>query len=146
MAGTVKIHFQLTQDEDGYPPVTVESAWAQSTDREDAYTIDNVPFFTRDATLGDTVAVRREGENLWFREMVQSSENSLIRVVFFDKNSVEDVHAALVALGCDVEHMKELNLLAVSVPPSTKIEDVQSYLQSQTDSGRIDYEEAILRH
>ena len=48
----VKILFQLTQDEDGYPPIQVEGVWALSApDGADGYLIDNVPFFTRDATL-----------------------------------------------------------------------------------------------
>ena len=81
MADGVKIHFQLEQDEDGYPPVAVESVWAQPAGQTGEYIVDNVPFFTRDATIGDTVRVREDDGNLWFERVVARSTNSLVRVV-----------------------------------------------------------------
>ena len=145
MGEPVKVHFQLEQDEDGYPPIAVESVWAQPSAGENEYVIDNVPFFTRDATLGDTVAVRRDGGDLWFERTVHRSRSSLIRVVFFDRSVVKDVQDHLISLGCQAEHFEVYNLLAVSVPPSTALESVQDYLQAQARAGTIDYEEAILR-
>ncbi len=48
----VKINFRLAQV-DGYPPVTTESMWAQTTETVNEHVIDNIPFFFPFATLGD---------------------------------------------------------------------------------------------
>ena len=145
MASPVKVHFHLSQDEDGYPPVAVESLWAEPGANAKEYVIDNIPFFARDATIGDTVLVCEEEGNRWFERLVCCSSNSLLRVVFFDRSRVEEINKRLVSLGCSTEYMKEYNLLAVSVPETAKLGDVQSYLQAEAGAGHIDYEEAILR-
>ena len=145
MGDSVKVHFQLAQDEDGYPPVAVESVWAQPTGQVGLYVVDNVPFFTRDATIGDTVRVREEDGNLWFDKTVARSTNSLVRVVFFDRDAIKEVGRHLESLGCGVEYLAAHNLLAVSIPSDVPLDSVQAYLQHEANAGKIDYEEAILR-
>lgn len=74
MGQPVRVHFRLVQDEDGYPPAAVESVWAQPTTKAGEYVLDNVPFFARDATIGDVVAVREEDSHLWFERVVCRSQ------------------------------------------------------------------------
>lgn len=145
MTALVKVHFRLIQDEDGYPPAAVETLWATHGSNVGEYVIDNVPFFASEATIGDTVLVREEKGQHWFEKLVRCSRNSLVRVVFFDRACVEKVSARLVAQGCSTEYLKDYNLLAVSIPGSVKLIDVQSYLQVEVSTGSIDYEEPILR-
>lgn len=145
MTSPVKVHFRLMQDEDGYPPATVESLWAKTGVNTDEYVVDNVPFFACDATIGDTVLVREEEGHRWFEKLVHSSPNSLLRVVFFDRSCIDKVNEHLVALGCSTEYVKQYNLLAVSVPGTTSLSEVQNYLRAEAEKGSIDYEEAILR-
>lgn len=145
MAESAKIHFELMQDEDGYPPAAVESVWAEETPQGAEYIVDNVPFFIREATLGDTVRVREEDGNLWFDSVVSHSTNSLIRVVFYDRSTVGEVAQRLEALGCTVEYSVPHNLLAVSVPGHVPLASVQAYLREETDGGKIGYEEAVLK-
>ena len=85
-----------------------------------------MPFFARDATLGDTVAARQEDGNLWFERLVHCSGDA-----------VEAISDGLSALGCVVEYVKAFNLLAASVPPSVSLEGVQGYLQVQARSGTV---------
>ncbi|MCI0671616.1 MAG: DUF4265 domain-containing protein, partial [Myxococcaceae bacterium] len=139
------VHFRLTQDEDGYPPVAVESVWAQPGANVREFVIDNVPFFTREATLGDTVSIREEEGHRWFEAVLHPSRNSLVRIVFFDRTCVDRVSAHLTGLGCSTEYLREHNLLAVSIPESVRLRDVQDYLQSEAAQGTLDYEEPILR-
>lgn len=40
----------------------------------------------------------------------------------------------------------DYNLLAVSVPGSVRLVDVQAYLQGESEREVLDYEEPILRH
>ncbi|MGK3969349.1 DUF4265 domain-containing protein [Sorangium sp. So ce118] len=141
----MKVYFRLVQDEDGYPPVAVESVWAQSTIKAGEFVLDNAPFFAREATIGDTVLVREEDGHLWFEQVVHRSRNSLARVVFFDRTCIERVNEQLVAFGCSTEYTKTHNLLAVSIPETVNLRDVQNYLQAEASVGTIDYEEPILR-
>lgn len=145
MTTPVKVHFHLAQDEEGYPPVAVESLWAEPGTKPDEYVIDNVPFFVRDVTVGDTVQVRKEDGHRWFESLVSRSQNSLVRVVFFDRTCVDTVSEQLVALGCSTEYLREHNLMAVSIPITVALTDIQTYLQSEASAGRIDFEEPILR-
>lgn len=145
MSANAKIRFQLAQDEDGYPPAAVESVWASPTDKPDEYEIHNVPFFAREATIEDTVRVRAEDGDLWFDTMVRASGNSLIRIVFFDKSSLDRINAQLIVLGCATEYLRAHNLLAVSVPSGVNLTSVQEYLSQESSAETIDYEEAILR-
>lgn len=141
----VKVHFRLVRDEDGYPPAAVESLWAAPATEPNEYVIDNIPFFARNATIGDTVRVREEEGHQWFESVVLRSLNSLIRVVFFDRTCIERVGERLVALGCSIEYSKDHNLMAVNIPHSVKLTDVQAYLKTEADTGSIDFEEPILR-
>lgn len=143
--GSAKIHFPLAQDEDGYPPVAVESVWANPSKKPDEYVLDNVPFFARAATLGDVVHVREEGGQLWFESVVHRSQNSLVRIVFFDRAAVERVNGQLVTFGCSTEYIKAHNVLAVSIPIGVSLEAIQDYLRFEAGLGTLDYEEPILR-
>src|SRR3954471_24336593 len=143
-ARQVKVHFRLVQDRDGYPPVAVESVWAQRLATPDEYEIENVPFFSGEAALGDVVAVRVEGGVLWFDHVLRRSGNSLIRISFFDRTCVDRISRELAGLGCSTEFLQTHSLLAVNVPKSIDLQQVQAYLQRETDAGRIDYEEPIL--
>lgn len=146
MSSGVKIHFELQQDSDGYPPVGVESVWAHPGIEESQYVIDNTPFFAYEATLGDIVKVTESDDGLlWFAALVEASTNSLVRVVFFDRGATEDVTEALMRSGCIVERMLEYNIIAASIPASISLEAVRAYLDTAAADGIIDYEEAIVR-
>lgn len=141
----VKINFKLQPDADGYPPIAVESLWAKPIGGQ--FEIDSIPFFTRDATVGDLVrAVPDSTGTLWFESVEQSSRRSLIRVVFVEPDCEQSAVVSLKALGCGTEGMKAFKLLAVDVPANVDIGDVQDYLRAEASAGRLDYEEALLRH
>lgn len=144
MNQTIKINFRLQPDADGYPPVSVESLWANVA--ADGYVIDSIPFFTSAATVGDRVLAKRgEGSALWFDSVEQRSQHSLLRVVFFDVSYEEPVVARLTALGCGTERMQAYKLLAVDVPESVNLSTVQDVLREEAMTGHLDYEEPILR-
>lgn len=145
MTERVKIFFQMQQDEDGYPPITVESVWATPSEKVGEYVLDNIPFFFREATFEDTVKAYEENGQLWFDCLTVNSSNSLIRVVFHDREYEPRIEKELAGLGCEVEYFEQYNLLAVSIPGGVKLSDVQAYLAHETDAGTIDYEEPILR-
>ncbi|WP_226993925.1 DUF4265 domain-containing protein [Myxococcus hansupus] len=141
----LKVFFQLYPDEDDYPPASVESVWAIVDPASPGVTIDNTPFFAREATLGDVVSTRLEDGCHWFESVLQRSEYSLVRVYFFELDCMQRVREFLVGLGCSTESAPRYRLLAVSIPASVSLSDVQAYLQAEKGRDNIDYEEPILR-
>ncbi len=145
MNAAVKVNFRITQDDDGYPPVAVESLWANPLGAH--FEIDSIPFFTRDATVGDLVRAAPDSDgSLWFSGIEHASHNSLIRVVFFDPDCTESVAKKLESFGCGSEGMKSYKLLAVDVPERVDLVEIQNFLRVEASAGRLDYEEALLRH
>jgi hypothetical protein len=136
-----KLIFRLKRDEDGYPPVDYEGVWMDRVD-ERSGVVDNIPFFSRDASLGDTVEFERVGDELRYVATIKRSGNSLIRVVYYDADP-----AALLGLieehGCETELDTTHRLIAVSVPPG-KLSQVQAFLAGREAEGYLGYEEAIL--
>lgn len=140
----VKINFKVQVGSDGYPPVAVESLWAQHV--EDEYIIDSIPFFTSDATSGDRIRAQVGDEDaLWFAGIVERSGNSLIRVVFFDLTCEDVLAAKLKKMGCGTERMPQFKLMAINVPSEVDLAEIQAYLSDRNSAGLIDYEEPILR-
>lgn len=145
MPPNVKRYFQLTQDEDDYPPVSVESVWAVPTEDPRQFVLDNVPFFVLNATLGDTVIASVRDGAYWFEKVVQHSGNSLIRVVFFDGVQRKRIAQELKRIGCSTEYLEAHALLAVNIPAGVPLALVQVYLQREAAAEYLDYEEPMLR-
>lgn len=141
----VKINFRLAQF-DGYPSVSTESMWAQPTDTVDEYVIDNIPFFATLATLGDRINTTTDEDGLlWYESTVERSDNSLVRVVLFLADRLDEVRTALRERGCEVETLASYKLLAVNIPKDVRLVNVQEYLSVIADQDVLDYEESILR-
>lgn len=145
MTDHVKVHFRLEQDEDGYPPVSVESLWAVPTDRPHEYVLDNIPFFASQATIDDVVQAKEEEGVLWFDRVVKPSGNSLLRLAFFRPDKIQEVREALKQLGCSSEWDSNHAIVAVNIPASATLESIQALLAEQAQAGYFDYEEPILR-
>lgn len=144
MSESRKIVFKLVQDDDGYPPVDYEGLWALPFD-EGQFTIDNIPFFTCDATLGDVVAADEEMGELRFVAMIRSSGSSLLRMVYVEGSDVEKIRADLRSLGCSTEWDENHRLISINVPPEAELSRVREFLDSGLEQGTLDYEEAIAR-
>jgi hypothetical protein len=140
-----KVFFSLAKDDEGYPDVSVESVWATQASLANEYVLDNVPFFIRDATIGDVVQTRNDEGVLWFEAVVCESKNSLIRAVFFNTDYVQRVESEIAKIGCQSEYSGDFKLLAINVPAEVDLARVQAYLSAEADLGVLDYEEPILR-
>jgi hypothetical protein len=142
---SAKIVFQLEQDEDGYPPAGYEGVWANWL-VGNQYVLDNIPFFIRDATLGDTVETEQRDDELFYVRTIAESGNSLFRVVYYAQDDIEELRAGLEELGC----LTELNgvhcLISINIPPEARLQAVQAFLHEGFQLKRWDYEEAIIRH
>jgi hypothetical protein len=144
MKKSCKITFKLVQDDDGYPPVGYESVWAIPLG-ESQFKIDNIPFFTCDATLGDVVTAYEEMGELMFIATIKSSGSSLLRLVYAEGSDVGQIRSDLERLGCSTEWDKRDRLISVDVPPEVELSRVRDFLESGLERGISDYEEAIVR-
>jgi Domain of unknown function (DUF4265) len=142
---SVKIIFRLEQDSDGYPPVEYEGIWAEHQGGK-LYAIDNIPFFTRAATLGDIIeADVRDNEYIYLRTVTPSA-NSLLRVVYYDPKEIAIIRTTLEQLGCSSELNDVHHLISVNIPQGVALDTVQAFLAGGFQSDRWDYEEAMIRH
>ena len=139
----VKVFFQFEQDEDGYPPATVESLWALPKD-EGLFQLDNIPFFATGVALGDIVSATEEKGVLRFQEVIQPSGHSTLRVAISKVADVPAVRVLFEQKGCSVEQSHLPRLIAVDVPPSIPLESLHPVLEAGREQGRWDYEEACL--
>lgn len=138
----VKVLFRIDRDEDGYPPVEVESLWGAL--RDEGVEIDNVPFYARGVALGDIVKVGRSKDGaLEFESVLRRGGHSTYRLLLLREDPEEPlrVMSELVAMGLRVEQDVAC-LLAVDVPPAVSLDDVRDFLLEGIDSGRWEVEEA----
>jgi hypothetical protein len=141
----IHITFSTPPDEHDWPPAAYERVWAEEVSTNSAR-IDNVPFFTREATLGDVVEYRLEPDGARaFLQVLMPSASSLVRVLLLDRRDFDIVQARLIEMGCVVEgHVGRL-MLAVSIPSTIDIQDPMNYLVEMEDLRKLEYEEAIIR-
>lgn len=146
-----KIGFKLQRDEDDYPPADWEWMWAKPVSGS-TFKIDNIPFFATGVSSGDVVEAEQTKEGLIFRELVEPSGHSTVRVIIFrgDQNNeqlqeaVEGMRQSLKALGCATELSHIPNLIAVDVPPEVDYRSVTAFLSQQERDGILEFEEASL--
>jgi hypothetical protein len=147
----VKVFFAL-ECEDNWPPVSVESVWAKSTNEPDQYVIENTPFFVQSATLGDVVIAKHrdtadelDAKVLWFHQRVKWAGNSLIRLILRNQEAKDSISSWLERTGCICEGLDTPSMLAVSVPPEVDQSTVQAYLGGREKAEDVYVEEAMLR-
>ena len=71
---------------DGYPPVSMESVWAEVT-AEGYFKINNIPFYSKEVSFGDIVSgIQTEENYLLYDKTIIHSQNSTLRIIFFNEN------------------------------------------------------------
>lgn len=140
----IKVLFHLEQDEDGYPPFSIEGLWCKKT-VNNTYIVDNVPFYAYGISLGDEICVTEENGECYFQSIVKPSGNSTLRVYFKDER-MEAVRDNLCAMGCKVEISNLPSFISVNVPQEVSlmiVEDVLTNMQKECDS--LAYEHGVVR-
>jgi len=136
-----KLFFHLEIDEDGYPPASTESLWA--IQQGEHLVVDNIPFFARGVSCGDIVSFDLEDGDRYFREVVQDSGHSTVRMIIYDREKrMSAVCARLEELGCQWEQSPYPSLIAVDVPPTANIDALRSFLDAGIKDESFEYEEA----
>jgi hypothetical protein len=144
--GLEKVQFVIEQDEDGYPPVSIETVWARRTS-DGYYELDNSPFYATEVSWKDVVDIEEMPDGtLQFKRVVRQSGHSTIRVVALKKGEMEPLKRKLEEFGCSWEGGDVPSLISVDIPPRVDIKRVRSLLQEGSDNGFFDYEESSVQH
>ncbi|MFD4502092.1 DUF4265 domain-containing protein [Streptomyces sp. NPDC058457] len=94
---------------------------------------DNIPWFVRGIACGDMVAAEPDEEGVrWAGEVVRRSENCTIRLIVFRNSGSgaarQSVINAFHTLGVCGEGMERFGVVALDVPPTADLTEVQRLL------------------
>lgn len=140
-----KIVFELTPDEDDYPPVSAESLWGVFAS-DGAYKLDNTPYYVYGVSKGDFVEVKTVGNEMFAVRIAKQGGHSTIRVFASDAGAKSEIIERLHQLGAACAVSQELSLFAVDIPPDCDFSAVDAYLSEIADGEHIAYEDACLQH
>jgi hypothetical protein len=145
----VKVRYELTPDEDGWPPVTAEELWAVRLSA-DVVRVDNVPWFVPGLALDDLVQVCDDGADV-LRPVVKLrwSGNCTIRVLSLDKERdplarMQALIDKFTPLGARGEATGQFGIVAFNVPPDADITAVKQLLVQGQLKGWWEYEEGCV--
>lgn len=141
-----KVIFRLERDEDGFPPVEMETLWVRACAEKSQGILDSIPFFADDVALNDVVELDRHGDEIWYRNVVTEGGHTTTRVYSSDPDVLARLREDLLQLGCRSERSQKFGLLAVDVPPSVDYREVVSFLKGGEDRGQWEYFEGVVRH
>ncbi|MFE1953685.1 DUF4265 domain-containing protein [Streptomyces sp. NPDC059524] len=144
----VKVHFRMDVDEDGWPPVSVESLWAVDLG-DGTVRLDNTPWFVRGVSSDDIIRVDLDGEGVrWAGETVESAEHCTIRlIVLKDSGSAaarESVLETFHRLGTTGEGIQRFGMVALDVPPGADLPQIRKLLEHGESEGRWQWEEGCV--
>ena len=139
-----KMTFVLEKDEDGYPADDFETVWVEQIGKI-TYRIDNIPFYITGVSPDDIVEGEICDQTLMFRRLINKSEISVIRLIFFNLLESNRIIDKLVGFGCRWEgsHLKQL--FSVEVPKLSDYNAIIEMLENEAASDILDYEEASRR-
>jgi len=150
----VKVHFDLSQDDDGYPPATSETLWAVPMG-ESRFRIDNIPFFVYDVSCFDIVSAQKTSSGqLKYDSLLEPGGHSTIRVIFYDQprdprqltERISGLRKSFRELGCSSELSHIPSLVAIDIPPEVALAKAKLILDNGKKQGLWGYEEATLAH
>jgi Domain of unknown function (DUF4265) len=150
----VKVHFDLVQDNQGYPPATSESIWAVPLGQA-RFHLDNIPFFVCGVSCFDIISARTEANGLLkFDQLVNEGGHSTIRVLFYDNPSdprsltgrASELRNRFRELGCSSEQSHIPGLISIDIPPEVDITEPKLILDAGERDQNWSYEEANLVH
>lgn len=141
---SAKVRFDLEQNEDGFPPISVELLNARLV-RDNVFQIQNAPFFAEDISYNDEVIASPTTVpgQYKFEAVVHESDFSSISIILLDASADEFLMDVLRGKDCVIEYGEfgPYRVLAVAIPTETAFKEVAAQLQSLEDRGSISYAE-----
>lgn len=122
-----------------------EYLWAIKVN--DAYVVDNIPFFSPNIAYQDLISVEQDEGVFYYDNLLQESGNSTIQVIFLvDKSKEREIclMKRLEAMSCLWEGFDGGKLYAVCVTKTTTYSHVKALLDQELSHGTLDYKEACV--
>lgn len=107
------------------------------------YQVKNIPFFAPNISYNDIISVEKDGD-LYFDEIIETSEHSTIQIIFFEEEVIKDVIKQLELLNCSWEGFENERLLAIDVSPQADYSKIIDFLDVLFQKGDLDYKESCL--
>ncbi|MFV5443263.1 DUF4265 domain-containing protein [Acinetobacter oleivorans] len=112
--------------------------------KTDQYFVRSIPFFAPNLAFDDLIQVEIENEKLYFDDLIKPSNNSTLRIVFFnnDIKCIEKILTTLESYLCSWEGFEGRCYYAINIPKKVDYNLIKKYL----DDKKIffDYEESCL--
>jgi len=142
--GLEKVFFKLDDDWHGY---STESVWAQNVG-SDQYKVRNVPYYVKNVSVEDVVAVQKQDSKLFFSMVSKRAGHSTYRIMLdaqADDKKFGQYWNKLEEIGCTYERGQG-SLYAMDVPSETNIYKTYEFLEVGEKDGIWDFEEGHCGH
>lgn len=141
----IKVIFNIVQDEDGYPPVSVESLWVSPIGNGN-YIIENIPFFIYGISRGYEISVENKKGVFYFKSICRPSNSSVFRAIIKDKSNIEMISSFFKNLQCLIEYNSFYNLISIEIPEIVDANLILNSLINFENDDYLDFEEGVLNH
>lgn len=141
---TKKIHFQL-ENEDGFPPIGVETLNACASD-DGNFELVNAPFFIRETAYGDIVSAALSADGrLEFVNCVKPSDYKAISVILMEPAIRTLLIDDLRGKNCIIEYgeFPGFKMLAIAIPKTTDYGPIKLLLDEYQNSEKLSYAELV---
>lgn len=142
-----KVTFDLKEERAGWPPVSVERLWAETTGVKLELRLVNIPYFARGVSVGDRVQVRPDHDRREFvyDKLTAESGHSTVRIVLIDAGSRSEIESKIVEFGCSWEGTDRFPVLfAVDIPPAVDYRTLRYWLEMRTADRVIEFQESAI--
>lgn len=140
-----KLFFELTQDEDDWPPYSTESVWVEEVE-DGLLELKNIPFFATNVSLSDQVRFKAIDGARWFAGVVVASGNSTLRVFSFNAKKTAELTAWLKQHNCEWEYGFEKEYLTINIPKKLDGKKVMNKLRELEKIEEFEFEVSCRRH
>ena len=125
--------------------ISEEEIWVKNNG-DNRYIVDNIPLFAPNLSYDDIISVEKDGNILYFDELIEASDNSTLQIIFFSRNTkIEmDLLKELEMLGCQWEGLKNGQYYAINIPKNINYMGVENILKKYVDKKILDYKESCL--
>jgi hypothetical protein len=110
------------------------------------YRIESVPVYSNLMCKGDIITIKKMEGEFWLDDIIESSDNSTIRIEFLDMKQRLTIMFYLADLGCESHCVKKGKVCSLNVPGSLDFKVIDDYLQKFEDQRVINYGTGAYRH
>jgi hypothetical protein len=87
-----------------------------------------------------------DDEMYYFEDIVQTSGNSTVRIMFYDDKDIEPTREWLNKNNCESEGFLKRSMIAVNILKEVDYKPIKAFLDSGENDGKWTYEESCLEH